>query len=414
MREMVFEQATDSKRWDVVVVGGGMVGATTALDFAQNGFEVLLLEKTQPKLEWDNTRPYQARVSALTRASENILKNLGVWDGIEKRRFHAFTDTHVWEDISSAEVHFSAAEISEENLGFVIENEVIVASLWERLIQHDRVGCAFGEKIVSIDLTTEHAQLIFQSGELVTTKLLVAADGAFSSVRDLVGIKTIERDYQQCAIVGCVKTALDNQNTCWQRYQDDGPFAYLSMEKNISSIAWYLPVEKMEWALGLSDSDFKQAIEKASGSKLGKVEEVYERAGFPLIRRHAEHYVEPHFALVGDAAHTVHPQAGQGVNLGLLDAVALVETVAKERKQTNKDWGRKSVLRRYERWRKGDNIVVQRAMEGFDWLFKQDSQPKNSLRYYFVNLANNLNPIKNWLTSQTLNGRGNLPEKAKN
>ncbi len=401
-----------SKQWDVVVVGGGMVGATTALDFAQNGFSVLLLEKQQPVLEWSESRPYQARVSALTRASENIFKSLGVWQGIEKRRLHAFTDMHVWEDISEAEVHFSAAEISEKNLGFVVENEVIVASLWEKILEYKNIQPIFSEKIIQIDLKQNNANLTFESGLTLTTKLLVAADGAFSSTRDLVGIKTIEHDYQQCAIVGCVKTELSNQNTCWQRYQNTGPFAYLSMEKNVSSIAWYLPVEKMQWALDLSETAFKEELEKASGLKLGKVEDVYQKSGFPLVRRHAEAYVKPHFALVGDAAHTVHPQAGQGVNLGLLDAVALVQVVSEERQNTDKDWGRKSVLRRYERWRKGDNVIVQRAMEGFDWLFKQDNASKNSLRSSFISFGNNLKLVKNWLMIQVLNGRGTLPNKA--
>lgn len=401
-----------SKQWDVVVVGGGMVGATTALDFAQNGFSVLLLEKQQPVLEWSESRPYQARVSALTRASENIFKSLGVWQGIEKRRLHAFTDMHVWEDVSEAEVHFSAAEISEKNLGFVVENEVIVASLWEKILEYKNIQPIFSEKIIKIDLKQNNANLTFESGLTLTTKLLVAADGAFSSTRDLVGIKTIEHDYQQCAIVGCVKTELSNQNTCWQRYQNTGPFAYLSMENNVSSIAWYLPVEKMQWALDLSETAFKEELEKASGLKLGKVEDVYQKSGFPLVRRHAEAYVKPHFALVGDAAHTVHPQAGQGVNLGLLDAVALVQVVSEERQNTDKDWGRKFVLRRYERWRKGDNVIVQRAMEGFDWLFKQDNASKNTLRSSFISFGNNLKLVKKWLMIQVLNGRGTLPNKA--
>ena len=399
-------------QWDVIIVGGGMVGATTALDFAQNGFKVALLEKQQPELSWSEDKSYQIRVSALTRASENIFKNLGVWQGIEKRRFHAFTDMHVWEDISDAEVHFSATEIGEENLGFVVENEVIVASLWESILDNGNIQPIFGEMINKIELEKSLAEVSFESGLQLTAKLVVGADGAFSLARELVGIKVKEHSYEQCAIVGCVKTELSNQNTCWQRYQQVGPFAYLGMANKVSSIAWYLPVEKMQWALDLSEENFKSEIEKASGAKLGQVEQTYGRAGFPLVRRHAEEYVKAHFALVGDAAHTIHPQAGQGVNLGLLDAVALVEVITNERNSSEKDWSRRSVLRRYERWRKGDNIIIQRAMEGFDWLFKQNNQSKNSLRASFVTLGNNLKIVKNWLMSQVLNGRTALPNKA--
>lgn len=398
---------------DIVVVGGGMVGATTALDFAQNGFKVVLLEKNKPELVWNPKEDYQTRVSALTRASENIFRNLGVWSSIEKKRYHAFTDMHVWEDISDAEVHFSAVEIGEKNLGFVVENDVIVASLWGAILKHDNIVPVFGEAINKIDLNKDNASLTFDSELQITTKLVVAADGAFSSTRRLVGIETKEHDYQQCAIVGCVQTELFNQNTCWQRYQNTGPFAYLAMENNVSSIAWYLPVEKMEWALNLDEENFKLEVERASGAKLGKVEKVYGKAGFPLVRRHAVEYVKAHFALVGDAAHTVHPQAGQGVNLGLLDAVALVQVVSEERQNTSKDWSRQSVLRRYERWRKGDNVIVQRAMEGFDWLFEQNNATKNTFRSSFVSFGNSLKRVKNWLMSQVLNGRGNLPNKAR-
>ncbi|MGC9386835.1 MAG: FAD-dependent monooxygenase, partial [Hydrogenovibrio sp.] len=220
-------------------------------------------------------------------------------------------------------------------------------------------------------------------------------------------------DYQQCAVVGCVKTELSHQDTCWQRYQSDGPFAYLAMDNNMSSIAWYLPVEQMPWALSLSDDAFSEAITEASGHKLGKVVEVGERSAFPLVRRHAEAYVKPHVALVGDAAHTVHPQAGQGVNLGLLDAASLVDVLTQAREETPDDWERYAVLRRYERWRRGDNAIVQRSMEGFDWLFQQDGSVKNRLRQGFLSLADQAKPIKKWLIQQALNGREVLPGLAK-
>ena len=399
--------------WDVIIIGGGMVGATAALGLAEQNFKVLLLEQFEPDLAWSDQQPFQVRVSALTRASENILKALGVWQGIESRRCHAFTDMHVWESISDAQVHFSAADIHQPNLGHVVENAVIQAALWERLLKHPLVTLCIGEQVVDLKLTSKWAEVVLKSGGTLKSRLVVGADGAASKTRQLAGIELTSHDYQQCAVVGCVETELSHQNTCWQRYQADGPFAFLAMADNHSSIAWYLPIDKMQWALSLSDEAFAEAITEASAAKLGQVIKLGERAAFPLIRRHANTYIQPHLVLIGDAAHTVHPQAGQGVNLGLLDAAALIDTLTYARQQTpEKDWSRRSVLRRYERWRRGDNVIVQRSMEGFDWLFQQDQTVKNTLRSQILPLADQAAPIKHWLMSQVLKGRDVLPSLA--
>ena len=410
------EQMISDTVWDAVVVGGGMVGATVALGLGQQGMKVLLLERQAADTSWDAKRPYQVRVSALTRASENVLRNLGAWQGIEARRCHPFTAMHVWDDPSSGEIHFSAQEMGEDNLGYTVENNVIQAALWEQVQACDSIQLLLNKTIKNLRLDNGKAWLEIDGVGEVQTELLVGADGAHSQIRQLAYIGLDTHDYEQCAVVGCVKTELPTQDTCWQRYTQDGPFAYLSMGEQVSSIAWYLPTEKMQWALNLSDSEFAEAVSKASDYRLGSVIEVGERAAFPLTRRHVEHYVKENLALVGDAAHTIHPQAGQGVNLGLLDAAALIETVLNA-KQAGKAWGRRSVLRKYERWRRGDNAIVQRSMETFDWLFKQDnsfkSTVKTTFRKGFLPVANRLTPLKNWLMGQALNGREALPKLAK-
>jgi len=398
--------------WDVIVVGGGMVGATTALGLGQKGMQVLLLEKSPVDLAWDENKPYQVRVSALTRASEKILKNLGAWQGIENRRYHPFVAMHVWDEVTPGSVHFSAKEMHEPNLGYTIENSVIQSALWEQVNQCENIHVVFDANIEALSFANNQACLTVESVGQIQTELVVGADGAFSNIRQLAHIGLDTHDYEQCAVVGCVKTEQSHEDTCWQRYTKDGPFAFLSMGNNVSSIAWYLPTEKMQWALSLSDEDFAKEISQASDYRLGQVIEVAERGAFPLVRRHAEHYVKPNLALVGDAAHTIHPQAGQGVNLGLLDAAALVDTVLNA-KQANKSWGSFSVLRKYERWRRGDNALIQRSMEGFDWLFKQDASLKSVVRKPLLPLANKLTFVKNWLMGQALNGREALPRLAK-
>ncbi|MEA3406220.1 MAG: UbiH/UbiF/VisC/COQ6 family ubiquinone biosynthesis hydroxylase [Pseudomonadota bacterium] len=401
-----------SQKWDVIVVGGGMVGAALAVGLGQKKFKVLVLERQQPELSWDENSPYQTRVSALTRASEKIIKNLGAWQGIKSRRYHPFTAMHVWDEITPAEVHFSASDMGEPNLGYTVENSIIQASLWEQMGELNNIHVLLDVKLETLDLQTDQACLVLENVGELKADLVVAADGAMSQVRQMANIGLETHDYEQCAVVGCVKTELPHQDTCWQRYRKDGPFAYLSMGNNVSSIAWYLPTDKMQWALSLSDKEFAEAISEASDWKLGSVTEVAERAAFPLTRRHAEHYVKPHLALVGDAAHTIHPQAGQGVNLGLLDAAALIDTLVDAR-QRNKPIGQFSVLRSYERWRRGDNAIVQRSMEGFDWLFKQDASLKATVRRGLLPAVNRLTPVKNWLMAQALNGREALPELAK-
>ncbi|WEJ61768.1 UbiH/UbiF/VisC/COQ6 family ubiquinone biosynthesis hydroxylase [Thiomicrorhabdus lithotrophica] len=398
--------------WDTIVVGGGMVGAATALGLGQQGMRVLLLEKQPVDLTWQEDLPYQVRVSALTRASEKIIKNLGAWQGIESRRYHPFFSMRVWDELTPGEVLFSANDMNEANLGYTVENNVIQAALWEQVNTCENIEVLLDSTIESLSFENNQAWLSIEGIGLLKTELVIGADGAFSKIRQLANIGLDTHDYEQCAVVGCVKTERSHEDTCWQRYTHDGPFAFLSMGNNVSSIAWYLPTDKMQWALNLSDEAFAKEISKASDYRLGQVIEVAERGAFSLIRRHAEHYVKPNLALVGDAAHTIHPQAGQGVNLGLLDAAALVETVLNAR-QGNKAWGSFSVLRKYERWRRGDNALVQRSMEGFDWLFKQDASLKAVIRKPLLPLANKLTFVKNWLMGQALNGREALPKLAK-
>lgn len=411
--------------YDVIVVGGGMVGAATALGLAKNDLKVLVIEKQPPNLEWSEEMPFQTRVSALTRASENILRNLGAWSGIEARRSHPFVAMHIWESMGGEEIQLSAAEVGAPNLGYVVENCVIQAALWEQCEANKNIEFLWDDEIKSLTLPQNSAEKVQNSPSCqpivtlemkkkgaITAHLVVGADGAFSQVRQLANIGLDTHDYQQCAVVGSVKTEASHQDSCWQRYTPDGPFAFLAMSQNVSSIAWYLPLEKMQWALNLSDQDFAQAVTEASGRRLGQVIEVAERGAFPLVRRHAQHYVKSGLALVGDAAHTIHPQAGQGVNLGLLDAAALIETVTNaDKKQL--PFASFAHLRKYERWRRGDNAVVQHSMEFFDELFAQKPGLKSKLRQRIMPVLNRVSPVKHWLIEEALYGREPLPRLAK-
>lgn len=404
--------------YDSVVVGGGMVGAATALGLAKLGLKVLLFEQKAPELVWDDATPFAVRVSALTRSSENILKNLGAWSGIENRRFQPFVAMNVWESGSENKLAFHAQEIMEPNLGHTVENFIVQAALWEQLEQQPNIKINLTEKIDTLTLPAgkdfqADAVLMLDSGRKITTQLVVGADGAFSKLRQLASIGLEQLDYEQCAVVGCVKTEKSHQNACWQRYTPDGPFAYLGMAEEMSSIAWYLPLDKMQWALSLDDEAFAREIEQASGFELGRVIHVAERSAFPLVRRHARSYVKPCFALVGDAAHTINPQAGQGVNIGLLDAAALIDQVSVALRQ-GRQIGTLPMLRKYERQRRGDNVIVQRSMEFFDKLFA--AELLENFRHTVIDLTGRSKlsvPLKHWLMAQVLNGREEIPSLAK-
>lgn len=420
-------QQVQHTSYDVVVVGGGMVGAATALGLAQLNLTILLLERSKPKLDWQGDEPFSIRVSALTRSSENILRNLGAWSGIEQRRSQAFTSMRVWEQGSSHQMCFDARDIHEPNLGYTVENDVVQAALWEQILQMENITIDYGKEMVSLALpetankeSDALAKMTFADKSVVETKLVVAADGAFSKARSLALIGVEQMDYEQCAVVGCVKTEKAHQNACWQRYTQDGPFAFLAMAEGYSSVAWYLPLEKMQWALNLSDQAFAKELEKASGGELGAITQVTDRGAFPLVRRHAKHYVKPRFALVGDSAHTINPQAGQGVNIGLLDAAVLIQEIELSLMK-HRELGNLPSLRRYERARRGDNAIVQRSMEFFDWFYEQSDGVKPALRHKVMPLMESdpvasmcSAPVKKWLMRQVLNGRDPLPTLAKN
>jgi len=211
----MIEQSISDTVWDAIVVGGGMVGATVALGLGQQGMKVLLLERQAVDTTWDSNSPYQVRVSALTRASENVLRNLGAWQGIAARRCHPFTAMHVWDDLSSGEIHFSAQEMGEKNLGYTVENSVIQAALWEKVQACESIQVLLNQTIKSLRLEQGKAWLEIDGMGEVQTELLVGADGAHSQIRQMAYIGLDTHDYEQCAVVGCVKTELPTQDTCW-------------------------------------------------------------------------------------------------------------------------------------------------------------------------------------------------------
>jgi 2-octaprenylphenol hydroxylase len=376
---------TDSNSFDVMIIGGGMVGSATAIMLSQLNLRVSLVERAPVSPNYDRQSIAAARVSAIQQSSERLLSSLGAWDGIKKRHITPFTQMHIqdWQGFSST---LSAQDLHQPNLGYIVENDVITAALWERM--------SAISSIVTFNAIPQNAHqhqqqwtLQLDNGALLNAPLLIGTDGAHSMVRQWLDIKQDNRNYDQSCIVGTVKTQHPHQQCCWQHYRPEAPFALLPLAHapNQCSIAWYVTPSEADYWLTQPPEDQAKAMTEASAFMLGELTPLAPLHAFPLIRRQSQHYVTAGAILLGDAAHTVHPQAGQGVNLGFLDVIALrnIFTHAIKHQQSIHDL---RVLKRFERARQHDATLVQRGMESLNWLFSDQSLP-NAIRHGIAPLA---------------------------
>ncbi|HDN27256.1 MAG TPA: ubiquinone biosynthesis protein UbiH [Thioploca sp.] len=411
--------------YEVLIVGSGVVGATLACALLQNGIRVALVEakpqispspplgkeENKDNLKDEGIDKLDLRTFALTRASERIFTNVGVWEKMLAQRLSPFREMHVWDAGGIGEVHFNSAALNEPTLGYIVEQSVIQAALISRLAEFENLTIYRPATVQSFTLTTDETAMQAQldNGQCLTTRLLIGAEGANSSIRTLAGIRYKLLDHGQQAIVATVQTALPHQETAWQRFLPSGPLAFLPLlDSHTSSIVWSIDTPLAQRLMALEKNAFKQELEQAFAFKLGAVKECGQRAGFPLQSRHVLNYVQPRLALVGDAAHTVLPLAGQGLNLGLLDAAALSEVVLNAQAK-NRDFGSYRELRRYERWRKGDNFATLKMMDGFRHLFGARSDLLAYARNVGLNLADTATPLKQIIMQHAMGLKGDLP-----
>jgi len=378
------------KHYDVIINGGGMVGATLACLLAKSGRKVAVIEafEAKPFLKGDE---YDLRVSAISRASQNALTKAGAWADILAMRASPYEVMDVWDEAGDGNVRFDASELGEPELGHIIENRIIQLAL-AKAIKVFKTATLYQPDTLKSYLVDETKVVVtLDSGKEISAPLLVGADGANSQVRSIAGIDFERDDYGQSGLVAIVNTEKSHESTAWQRFQSTGPLAFLPLSDGSSSIVWTLPSDRADYILSLSKNDFKAVLSEALDYKLGKVTKVGKRAAFPLKGAQAESLIAERVALVGDAAHTIHPLAGQGVNLGLKDAVELAHQLI----ATTGDLGSHKLLRRYERARRGDNLMTMRAMEGFRLLFGHSASPVKTARNFGMNLFNQIPAVKN-------------------
>lgn len=358
-------------KFDCVVIGGGMVGASSALSLAQLGLKVAIVEKVSPKL-FNNEQPFDLRVSAISLSSQHLLEQLDAWQQITKWRVCPYKRLGVWE-LEPSYTEFSAAEIEQTHLGHIIENRLIQLSLWQQINQHDNIQLFCPESLVNIEQSSEKSfdeVKVELSNSTITAKLLIAADGANSQVRQLANIGTTGWDYQQSAMLINVETALPQQDITWQNFRSTGPVAMLPMPGNHASLVWYHEKAEISRLSKLPNEQLQALVKESFPKKLGDIK-VVNKASFPLTRRHANNYQNNRILLLGDAAHTINPLAGQGVNLGFKDVKALQTIIAKAIGE-GKCWHDVEVLSAYEKERRKDNVLMMSAM---DMLYSGFSHP---------------------------------------
>lgn len=402
---------------EVVIVGSGIVGATLACALLQQGIQVTLIEAKPLSTTTTNTKLGQQldqvdpRTFALTRASERILTRLGLWELIMSQGISPFREIHVWDANGSGEIHFDSATLTEPHLGYIVEQSILQSALTTRLAEFATLSYYRPAKVQHFHLTADQAamQIYLDNNQQLTTRLLVGAEGAHSPTRHLAGIPYKLLDHGQQAIVATVQTEHPHRETAWQRFLTTGPLAFLPLTNPYtSSIVWSIDTSLGQRLMKLDKIDFHQELEQALAAKLGKIVTSSERVAFPLQSRHVLNYVQPRLALVGDAAHTILPLAGQGLNLGLLDVAALSEVILTAHAQ-NQDFGRYQELRRYERWRKSDNLAMLKIMDGFKYLFGSSSIPLTWTRNVGLSLVDVATPLKQTIMRQAMGLGKHLP-----
>jgi 2-octaprenylphenol hydroxylase len=396
--------------YDILIVGGGMVGGTLACALGDTPLRIAVIE-SQPAAP-AGTDAVDLRVSAITLASRAIFTNIGAWQGMCRRRVSALREMHVWDAQGSGAIHFDAAELGEAELGYIIENRVIVTAILERMTQLRDVDFLCPAEIAALRIDSACATVELTGGGTLTASLVVGADGAHSAVRAWSGIRSHGWSYHQTAIVATVRTALPHNAGAWQVFLPTGPLAFLPLNDGLSSLVWSCDQGRAEELLRLDDQAFMRELSAAFGDRLGALQSVSRRAGYPLSLAHSDHYIGERIALVGDAAHRVHPLAGQGVNLGLLDAATLAQVLL-DAAADKKDIGARAVLRRYERWRKGDNLAMLAVTDAFKRGFGSQRWPLVPLRNAGMNLADRLGPVKQLIMRHAVGLDGDLPQLAR-
>lgn len=414
--------------YDVLIIGAGMVGSAVACGLAKAGLSVGILD-TQPPPEYQENSAPHIRVSAISFASEQLLRNIGAWDHIAETRMCPYRRLAVNElparkglsaklpDISSwARTEFCAEEIGKTHLGHIIENDLIQLGLHKAMACFENIALHCPAKVVEWNLQAEHKSVFLETGEQLTARLIVGADGAQSKVRVESGIGQYRDQYEQQAFVATVSYRGEQQDITWQAFTSHGPIAFLPLsdsgEVHYASLVWYDHPEQIAQLKQMSEQELLRFFQREYPDALPSLDSLIESGSFPLYKSHAKRYIEPGVVLAGDAAHTINPLAGQGVNLGFMDAAVLIETLA-QAELNGKEIGALEVLKEYERKRRFENQTMMNLMDMFYYGFSNDLLPLRIVRNLGLGVANHLGVAKNKVMQFAIGATGKLPKLAR-
>ncbi len=381
--------------FDVVVVGAGIVGASAALLAAQHGQRVALIEARAPR-RWSPDAP-DLRVVAFAPDNAALLDALGVWPAIESARVQPYRRMEVWDAGDAARLHFAARDQGRQELGWIIENDLLVDRLWSALQAQPAITRHCPATLMAIEQGEDEIQITLDDQRSLRARLLLVADGAASPTRQALGIDVDLHDYAQQGLVAYVDTTEPHAETCYQRFLPGGPLAFLPFADGRSSIVWSLPNADADRLLAVSEAEFLRELERAFDGRLGALTGVSARRAYPLRRQLARGYAQGRALLLGYAAHVVHPLAGQGVNLGLRDVAACARLLT-----AGNDPGAERALQRLARERRSDNAVAAYAFDGIQKVFSNEAVLPTLLRGPLLGLADRLAPLKSLLMRRAL------------
>lgn len=393
------------KKFQAIIVGGGMVGLSCAKGLSDCGIDVAIIEKNIPDLEFENKKS-DLRVSAINRASEHLLEDLGVWQAISQMPITAYDQMRVWDENSSGMITMQAGELGERELGFIIENRIIIKALWQSLKESNVIIFA-PNYIKSLDKNNQAQwKITLDDDTSIQADLLIGADGARSWLREKLDFKLKQKPYNQHGVVAEIKTDRMHQQTAYQRFLKTGPLAFLPLVKNDHcSIVWSTTPELAKHYLEIDEKSFNDELSKSFEFYLGHCEVQSKRVQFPLVEQHVEDYVKEGVVLIGDAAHVIHPLAGQGVNQGFRDVEVLVN-VLKEAHQKGRLLSNLSLLKEYERQRRWHNQLLIWAMQAFKTGFSNQSKILSFIRGKGLNFVDQKKLLKRFFMMQAMGKKG--------
>lgn len=393
---------------DVVIAGGGLAGCTLAHLLSGAGIRCILINTGKTPLN-SMTSTTQSRSLAITPASANILASINIWQKLPRLQLGLFNQMHVWDEQSGGEIRFDSTDINEPLLGYIVEQQLLQQQLTDTCAYLPGCNVINGETVTSVINQTDSVVIELDTEDRIQAQLLVAADSSNSPIRKLVGLEYKRHDYQQQAVTCLATSSLPHENVARQRFLPGGPLAFLpTADPSVCGIVWSTDPDHARSLLSMDETQFCSQLEQAFEYRLGNITACGDRSRFDLFRAHAPEYIHERTVLVGDAAHTVHPLAGQGANLGLLDVAVLAELISQARQQYRNPFSQR-VLRHYQRWRKLDNQRMLVFLDALKYLFAADNSLFINLRGYGLNTVNSIPCLKSRIMRHAMGLEAELP-----